>query len=199
MEARKLFFPEGVSKYGAIGDMQLDLGNYAQETISVFRDPDSEKCTFQEYLRSRGLFSSKCHVYLMSTQDDKEESSPCNLNQTEDSGLVSCCLQDKAEGPSTSQLGVFMGCSKTEMSEEFQSLEVKTNTPMRNSSRSQSLLYAPAIEEGEGTLCTLENVGDHFLLIYESDTESSFSEVLLTTVLFSKVNFRKFLLVSCFR
>ena len=74
MEARKLFFPESVSKYGAIGDMQLDLGNYAQETISVFRDPDSEKCTFQEYLRSRGLFSSKCHVYLMSTQDDKEES-----------------------------------------------------------------------------------------------------------------------------
>lgn len=33
----------------------------------------------------------------MSTQDDKEESFPCNLNQTEDSGLVSYCVQDKAE------------------------------------------------------------------------------------------------------
>ena len=138
MKARKLFFPEGVSKYGAIEDMQLDLGNYAQETISVFRDLDGEKCTFQEYLRSHGLFASKCQVYLMPTQDDKEESSPCNLNQTDDSGLVSYCLQDKAERPSTSQLGVFMGCSKTEMSEEFQSLEMKTSTPTRNSSRSQT-------------------------------------------------------------
>ena len=51
-----------------------------------------EKFTFQEDLRSRGLFASKCHVYLMSTQDDKEESSPGNLNQAEDSGLVSYCL-----------------------------------------------------------------------------------------------------------
>ena len=73
------------------------------------------------------------------------------------------------------------------MSEEFQSLEMKSSTPMRNSSRSQSPLYAPAIEGGEGTLCTVENVGDHRLLItYESVTESSFSEVLLTTVLFSR-------------
>ena len=119
MKARKLFSPEGVSKYGAIEDMQLDLGNYAQETISVFRDLDCKKCTFQEYLRSRGLLASKCHLYLMSIQDDKEESSPCNLNQTKDSGLVSYCLQDKAERPSSSRLGVFMGCSKTEMSEEF--------------------------------------------------------------------------------
>ena len=46
MKARKLFFPEGVSKYGAIEDMQRDLGNYAQETISVFRDLDGKKCTF---------------------------------------------------------------------------------------------------------------------------------------------------------
>ena len=120
---------------------QLCSGNYFGFSRSRWW-----KCTFQEYLRSRGLFASKCHVYLMSTQDDMEESSPCNLNQTEDSGLVSYCLQDKAERPSTSQLGVFMGCSKTEMSEEFQSLEMKTSTPMRNSSRSQSPLYAPAIK-----------------------------------------------------
>ena len=36
-------------------------------------------------------------------------------------------------------------------------------------------------------MCTVENAGDHRLLItYESVTESSFSEVLLTTVLFSR-------------
>ena len=75
MKAKKLFFPEVVSKCGATEDMQLDLGNYAQETISVFRDLYGEKCTFQEYLSSCGLFASKCHVYVMSTQDDKEESS----------------------------------------------------------------------------------------------------------------------------
>ena len=107
-----------------------------------------QKYTFQEYLRSRGLLASKCHVYPMSTQEDKEESSPCNLNQTEDSGLVTDCVQEKAEQPSSSQLGVFMDCSKIEMLEELQSLEMKTSTPMRNSSRSQTPLYAPAIEGG---------------------------------------------------
>ena len=43
MKARKFFFLEGVSKYGAIEDMQIHLGNYAQETISVFRDLDGTK------------------------------------------------------------------------------------------------------------------------------------------------------------
>ena len=48
-------------------------------------------------------------------------------------------------------------------------------------------LYAPVIEWGEGTLCTIDNLGDHHLLItYKSVTESSFSEVFLTMVLFSR-------------
>lgn len=48
-------------------------------------------------------------------------------------------------------------------------------------------LYAPVIECGEGTLCTVDNLGDHHLWItYESLTESSFSEVFLTMVLFSR-------------
>ena len=66
-KAIKLFFPGGVSKYGSLKDMQLALGNYAQETITSFRDIDDKQCTFQEYLKSRGLFASKCPVYLMST------------------------------------------------------------------------------------------------------------------------------------
>ena len=95
---------------------------------------------------------------------------PCNLNQTEDSGLVTDCVQEKSEQSSSSQLGVFMGCSK----------EMKTSTPMRNLSRSQTPLYAPAIGRGEGTLCTVEDVGDHRLSIsYESVKESSFFEVVL--------------------
>ena len=47
MKARKLFFPEGVSKYGAIENMRLDLSNYAQETISVFRGLDGKNVYFK--------------------------------------------------------------------------------------------------------------------------------------------------------
>ena len=50
-KAIKLFFPGGVSKYGSIEDMQLALENYAQETITSFRDIDDKQCTFQEYLK----------------------------------------------------------------------------------------------------------------------------------------------------
>ena len=176
MKARKLFFPEGVSKYGASEDMQLDLGNYAQETISVFRDVDGTKMSISRIFE---VSQSVCkRVTCTRCQHKKTRKSRPPATD---------CVQEKAERPSAWQLLVFMGCSKIEMLEEFQSLEMKTSTPMRNSSRSQTPLYAPAIERGEGTLCTVENVGDHRLLItYESLKESSFSEVVLTTVLFSR-------------
>ena len=50
-DAKKLFFPEGMSKLGAAGEMHFDLGNFAQERISQFTDVDGNTCTFQEYLR----------------------------------------------------------------------------------------------------------------------------------------------------
>ena len=64
---------------------------------------------------------------------------------------------------------------------------MKTSTPVRGEPRSQAPLYAPVSKEGEGTLCTVQNVGDHRLLVtYESVKESSYSEVFLTTVVFSR-------------
>jgi len=72
-EATKdVFFPEEVSKFGAIDDMCLHLGNYAQERITVFTDTDGKTCPFQEYLKSRGLYASRFHVYLMSTSTGNE-------------------------------------------------------------------------------------------------------------------------------
>lgn len=187
MMASKLFFPQGVSKYGALEDMKIELGNYAQESVSVFCDLEGNQCTFPEYLKSRGLFASKCYVYLMSTLADTKECSPRRLKQAEDSGLESTPLEEKAEKVSSPHLDAFMGCSKTQMSEEFQNLGMKTSTPVRSEPRSQTPLYAPVSKEGEGTLCTVENVGDHRLVVtYESLQESSYSEVTLTSVTFSR-------------
>ena len=123
----------------------------------------------------------------MTTLADTKECSLRDLKQTEDSGLVSTHLEEKAEKVSSPQLDAFMGCSKSQMPEEFQSLEMKTSTPVRSEPRSQTPLYATVSKEGEGTLCTVENVGDHRLLVtYESVKESSYSEVVLTAVTFSR-------------
>ena len=61
-KATKFFFPEQVPKFGALDNMCLHLGNYAQERITTFTDTDGKTFTFQEYLKSRGLFASRFHV-----------------------------------------------------------------------------------------------------------------------------------------
>jgi len=180
MMASKLFFPQGVSKYGALEDMEIELGNYAQESISVFCDLEGNQCTFPEYLKSRGLFASRCYVYLMSRLADTKECSKRRLKQAEDSGLVSTPLEERAEKVSSPQLDAFMGCSKSQMSEEFQNLGIKNSTPVRSEPRRQTPLYAPSLR-------TVENVGDHRLAVtYESPQESSYSEFILTSVTFSR-------------
>ena len=48
-------------------------------------------------------------------------------------------------------------------------------------------MFGLALKEDEGTLCTTENIDDHRLKInYEMYTESSYSEVVLTSVAFSR-------------
>ena len=66
-----------MSKLGAAGKMHLSLSNFAQESITEFKDVDQNTCTSQEYFRSEGLFESQCFVYLMSatTEEDKEKAS----------------------------------------------------------------------------------------------------------------------------
>ena len=176
-KAMKLFFPGGASKYGPLKDMQLALGNYAQETITGFQDIDGKQCTFQEYLKSRGLYASKCPVYLMSTLTVGHEVS----------GLETASIEE-AEQASASTSGVFMGCNRTQLSEEFNSLQMTTSTPTKLASRSQTSLYCLASKDGEGTVCTVENMGDHRLFVtYESVTaESSYAEVTIKSVIFSR-------------
>lgn len=53
--------------------------------------------------------------------------------------------------------------------------------------KSQAPLFGLALKEDEGTLCTAESTDAHRLTInYEMYTESSYSEVILTSVAFSR-------------
>ena len=49
------------------------MGNFAQNSISSFKDTTGMECTFQEYLKSHGIFASKSHMYLMSSISTEEE------------------------------------------------------------------------------------------------------------------------------
>ena len=73
-KAIQLFFPQGASQYGDLSEMKLELGNFAQKSISAFKTTTGEECTFQEYLKSHGLFASKSNIYLMSTLTGDGES-----------------------------------------------------------------------------------------------------------------------------
>lgn len=188
IKASQIFFPEGVSKYGDLSEMSLELGNFAQNSISAFKDTMGEECTFQEYLKSHGLFASKSPIYLMSTSTEEKESSIEKVPSSSPIAISS----DGDEGGSGIK-NVFMGCSRSELAGEFESLQM-TSTQNRDMSFEQSTktpqapLFGLALNEDEGTLCTTENADAHRPMIsYETYTESSYSaEVVLTTVSFSR-------------
>ena len=125
-KGRKLFFPEEVSKFGTVDDMCLDLGNYAQERITAFTDIDGKTCTFQEYLKSRGLYASRFHVYLLSTSTGKgAERPPIGASQDE------ACRNMGDISPAEDRLqmkDVFMGVEKTRLTGDFENL-MATSTP----------------------------------------------------------------------
>lgn len=80
-----------------------------------------------------------------------------------------------------------MGCIKQRSQRNFKVWRWRLVHLWKTHQEAKKPLYAPVIEWGEGALCTVDNLGDHHLLItYESVTESSFSEVFLTMVLFSR-------------
>ena len=80
-----------------------------------------------------------------------------------------------------------MGCIKQRSRRNFKVWRWRLVHLWKTHQEAKKPLYAPVIEWGEGALCTVDNLGDHHLLItYESVTESSFSEVFLTMVLFSR-------------
>ena len=72
-KGKKLFFPGGVSKKGFPSSMNCDLGNFSQEIIKCFTDLDGRECDFFTYLKSHGLFASRCYVYLMASEKCESE------------------------------------------------------------------------------------------------------------------------------
>ena len=61
-----LFFPNGESvRKGRLDEMDVALGNFAQEHITEFTDIHGNSCGMKEYLSSRGLYISKSYFYLM--------------------------------------------------------------------------------------------------------------------------------------
>ena len=86
-----------------------------------------------------------------------------------------------------------MGCSRSELTGEFQSLHT-VSMPIQNMScdqcraaKPQAPLFGVALKDDEGTFCTVENTDAHCCMIsYEMYTESSYSEVILRSVVFSR-------------
>ena len=139
--------------------MKLELGNFAQNSISTLT-VDIESSTRKDSIPSPIIVANS------SSGDEK--------------GLAI--------------KNVFMGCSRSELTGEFESLQI-ASTPIQNMSCDQTVtrlqvpLFGLALKEDEGTLCTTENIDDHRLMInYEMYTESSYSEVVLTSVAFSRKN-----------
>ncbi|KAH3797117.1 hypothetical protein DPMN_150692 [Dreissena polymorpha] len=60
----KKYFPEGKSQLGYLKDMDLSLGSFAAENLDRFTNTEGNACSFQEYLKSHGLFSSQYHLYI---------------------------------------------------------------------------------------------------------------------------------------
>ena len=170
--ARKLFFPEQRSKFGALDDMCLHLGNYAQERITEFTDIDGKTCTFQEYLKSRGLFASRFNVYLMSTFVGEGTEGPANDASQEEAHRKRDTFQFKTQD-------VFMGAGETQISGDFKNLAA-TSTP-KTSAREESQSHILVLKNQVGkSPFPYQTVSDNKLYItYESATNSSYADVVL--------------------
>lgn len=47
------------SQVGDLMDMEVSLASFSGENLENFTDLDGKECSFQEYLKSHGLFSSQ--------------------------------------------------------------------------------------------------------------------------------------------
>lgn len=58
------FFPKKKNQLGDLMDMEVSLASFSGENLETFMDLDGKECSFQEYLKSHGLFSSQYHLYI---------------------------------------------------------------------------------------------------------------------------------------
>lgn len=147
-----------------------------------------EECTFQEYFKSHGLSASKFPIYIMSKSTGDIESS--TRKDPPSPIIVASSLFGNEKGSPIKN--VFIGCSRRKLTGEFEYLQM-ASIPIQNVScdqmvtKSQAPLFGLALKEDEGTLCTAESTDAPRLTInYEMYTESSYSEVILTSVAFSR-------------
>ena len=159
--------------------MCLHLGNYAQERITTFTDTDGKTFTFQEYLKSRGLFACRFHVYWFS-----------RLGSANGASQEGACRKPADLSPNDEDTfqtqDVFMGARKTQISGDFEHL-METSTPKTS-----------AQEENQSVLLVLKNrvrkspfpdqtvSGNKLHITYESVTNSSFSDVVMRVMSFSR-------------
>ena len=175
-KGRTFFFPEDMSKFGAVDDMYLHLGNYAQGRITMFTDTDGKACTFQVYLKPCGLYASRCHVYLMSSSTGPgAERSQIGTSHNE----VCKKLANLSPNEETVQMReVFMSVGKTQLSGDFGNL-MATTTPNKSGEVEENLEAPPFVLRDhvmKGPF-TDQTVSDNKLNIdYKSVTESSYSE-----------------------
>ena len=171
-QASRLFFPEGKSKFGMLEDMDVELGNFAQEKIRKFKDTDGNECSFKEYLKNRGLFASKFYVYLMTTVIEDEDT-PSKISQTE------VC------SPASSGSGSVSSLTCNEVAKlAVTSTPKKSVTVTENTVENQKQIFGPALGKDQPTLSTLETIREHCLgVTYEEVKESSYTaEVVVRTL-----------------
>ena len=185
-KASKLFFPEGDSKLGALPRMKLELGNYAQQKITAFKNTEGEVCTFQEYLRSRGLFASRCYIYLMSTSTEEEDGISASVSQRQEA-CSQLKLSGQAESVQSGVSDVFMGLglNRAQLSGELG--KPTGSSSSRNAGgdkEKQRPLYV--LKDVANSVPTQQVISQNGLIVtYEYCTESSFSDVMMKSLSFS--------------
>lgn len=71
------FFPQGKSQLGDLKDMEVSLASFAGENLQRFTDSEGNTCSFQEYLKSHGLFSSQYHLYIRTKEKQQIAETAC--------------------------------------------------------------------------------------------------------------------------
>ena len=85
---KNLFFPNGKKHIGNIEEMDISLSNHSGDEFTEFKDRNGNPCSFQDFLKSYGFFSSQYYLYLKTSKkeiDIIEKSNEDHETENEDS------------------------------------------------------------------------------------------------------------------
>lgn len=157
-KGKKLFFPSGNSQRGSLSSMNIDLGNFSQQKMEVFTDIDGKECDFFSYLKSHGLYASRCYLYLMTTALT-EEKSENEDNDEQDDKLIEISVNPTVDN-------VVARSSSRPSTSEREATNISRN------------MYTVCDSVGN-IICYPDERNQHQITItYEKLTESSYSEVI---------------------